>query len=168
MTHQSSSWMVYEYVLGNASLAKKKQKKKTLQNRPQTFESDLKWSCLMLMSVHLLMTNFQEHIVNHIALLYPGRKWCIGVHWLCKLHTWAQMINYLTIITVYLLKDLLHRYRSLSIVEELSLPNEMNRLAVYSYMTRYPYGHTGSGRLTADDRTPFPGSDVGLLPARVR
>ena len=23
----------------------------------------------------------------------------------------------------------------------------MNRLAVYSYLTRYPYGHTGSGRL---------------------
>ncbi len=31
----------------------------------------------------------------------------------------------------------------------LSSKREMNRLAVYSYLTRYCYGHTGCGRLFA-------------------
>ena len=74
---------------------------------------------------------------------------------------------------------------------------QMNRLVVCSYLTRYPYGHTGTGKLvtvTLPDtrillswhdplwkawqsnpaasqeagRTAFPGSDVGLDTARVR
>ncbi len=32
----------------------------------------------------------------------------------------------------------------------------MNRLAVYSYLTRYPYGHTGPGRLFTE---PLPDND---------
>ena len=62
----------------------------------------------------------------------------------------------------------------------------MNRLAVYSYLTRYTYGHAGAsenlcrtiiilgqldnwttGQLDKST-TSFPRSDVGLDPARVR
>ena len=68
----------------------------------------------------------------------------------------------------------------------------MNRLAVYSYLTRYAFWHPGSGMPFTEPlsekepssqeaggrrqeaarrqagRTPFPGSDVGLDTARVR
>ena len=50
-------------------------------------------------------------------------------------------------VTVYFSFSLLLIQKKLALVENVAPPNTMNRLAVYSYLTRYLLGPARSGRL---------------------